>query len=267
VTNRFEVRKEGAVAWVISKRADALNAMRNADWVTFNNTLRGLEADESLRVVVIRGEGQAFCAGADVKEMVDDLPTLRQFSMDYVEARRIQGALQESTRIIRSSRMPYIAAVHGVAVGAGFELCMACDLVVAEEGTRMGFPEVNVAVTITNGGTFLAARILGLAKARELAYTGELIEAEEAWRLGAVARLAKRGTVIAEAEKLAARIASRAPVAVTLHKRMLDEGLEGTLNTSLNRETDALLECATSADHAEGCRAFVEKRTPKFTGR
>ena len=145
--------------------------------------------------------------------------------------------LQETTRLIRKLRFPVIAAVHGFAVGAGCEVAVACDLVVAAEGARFGFPEVNVGVTITNGGTFLLPRKVGLARARELAYTGELIDAEEALAMGLVNRVVPEDRLRDEAEALARRIASRAPMAVQLHKTMIDRGLEATLETMLAFET------------------------------
>ena len=177
-----------------------------------------------------------------------------------------QKMLQETTRLIRKLRFPVIAAVHGYAVGAGCEVTVACDLVVAAEGTKFGFPEVNVGVTITNGGTFLLPRKIGLARAREMAYTGEFIDAEEALAIGLVNRVVPEDKLRDAAEALARRIASRAPMAVQLHKTMIDRGLEATLETMLAFETEALVMTAVTDDHIEGANAFFEKREPKFTG-
>ena len=174
--------------------------------------------------------------------------------------------LQHSTRRIRQARCPVIACVHGYAVGAGCEVVFACDLVVAAESTRFGFPEVNIGVTITNGGTWFMPRKIGLAKARELAYTGELIDAVEAHRIGLVNRVAPDGTEREVAGALAERIASRAPVAVQLHKAMIDAALEGSLEGALHFETEALVQTAMTRDNLEGARAFFEKREPRFTG-
>ena len=153
------------------------------------------------------------------------------------------------------------AASHGYAVGAGCEVVFACDLVVAAS-TRFGFPEVNIGVTITNDGTYFMPRKVGLAKARELAYTGELIDAAEAHRIGLVNRVVPDGTEREAARALAERIASRAPVAVQLHKAMIDAALEGALHF----ETEALVQTAMTRDNLEGARAFFEKREPRFTG-
>jgi enoyl-CoA hydratase len=137
---------------------------------------------------------------------------------------------------------------------------------VASEDARFGFPEVNIGVTITNGGSYFAPRKVGLAKARELAYTGEFIDAQEAHRIGLVNRVVPVGQVRAEAEALAKRIASRAPVAVQLHKTMLDRSLESSLEAMLSFETEALVQTALTRDNLEGTNAYFEKREPRFTG-
>ena len=182
------------------------------------------------------------------------------------QLREWQKALQETTRLIRLARFPFIAAVQGYAVGAGCELVFACDLVVAAEGAQFGFPEVNIGATITNGGTFFMSRKIGIAKARELAYTGEFITAEEAHRIGLVNRLVPVQQLRAEARKLAERIATRAPLAVQLHKVMLDRGLEASLETMLHFETECMIHANLSRDCTEGTRAWLERRPPHFTG-
>jgi enoyl-CoA hydratase len=266
MTQQIEVRKDGHIAWIVNNRPAALNAMRIEEWQELNAAIDGIAADRDVRVAIITGAGRAFCAGADVKEMTEHVEEFGGEGVPLTQLRIWQNWLQDSTRKIRAAPFPFIAAVHGYAVGAGCELMMACDLIVAETGAKIGFPEATVGVTITNGGTFYTPRVLGLAKARELAYTGEFIDAEEAYRLGAVCRIAPKGKVRDEAEALARRIASRAPVAVTLHKLMIDRALEGTLEGALNYETEAIMTTALSADHAEGSNAWVDKREPGFKG-
>ncbi len=146
MSDRFLIKKEGHVAWLIHNRPEALNAMLNEQWAALNATIDSIESDPEMRVVVIAGEGRAFCAGADVKSMNQDIGIFSERQQSLNQLRALQNGLQESTRRIRRSRLPYIAAIHGFAVGAGFELCMACDLIVAERKTLMGFPEVNVGV-------------------------------------------------------------------------------------------------------------------------
>lgn len=263
---RFIVRKDGHVAWLIFNQPQRLNAMTIESWGQMNELLRELDQDRNVRCLIICGEGRAFLAGHDVGELRAHNEQIESGELTPGQLREWQKNLQNSTRLVRAARFPVIAAVHGYAVGAGCELVFACDLVVASEGTQFGFPEVNIGVTITNGGTFFMPRKIGLAKARELAYTGEFITAEEAYRLGLVNRVCMPGAEREEAEKLAQRIASRAPIAVQLHKVMLDAAQESSLETALNFETECLVQTAMTKDNLEGAQAFFEKREPKFTG-
>jgi enoyl-CoA hydratase/carnithine racemase len=180
--------------------------MRVEVWREHHEALYTLEANADIRVTIIAGEGRAFCAGADVKEMTTRVEEFRTGAIPLPVLREWQISLQDSTRKIRKSRFPYIAAIHGIAVGAGCELCMACDLIVAEEGTQIGFPEVSAGVTVTNGGNFFTLRLVGLAN-----------------------RGAAKGTAREEAGQVARRIASRAPVAVALHKTIIDRALDSRI--------------------------------------
>lgn len=264
--DRFIIRKEGHVAWLLFNRPDRLNAMTIESWGLLDEHLHALDKDRDIRCLVLAGEGRAFLAGHDVAEIQEHNEDMVKGTLTAAQLREWQKNLQNSTRLIRAARFPVIAAVHGYAVGAGCELVFACDLVVAAEDARFGFPEVNIGVTITNGGTFFMPRKIGLAKARELAYTGEFIDAKEAHRIGLVNRLCRETDLRAEAGRLAQRIASRAPVAVQLHKVMLDAALSSSLDAALNFETEGLVMTAMTKDNLEGTRAFFEKREPKFTG-
>jgi len=266
IKNRFIVKKDGHLAWLIFDRPEKLNAMSSQGWRDFGRHLRELLEDREIRCLILAGEGRGFLAGHDVGEMVEHVDQFATGDYTLGDLHENQKFLQETTRLIRKARFPVIAAVQGVAVGAGCEVTLACDLVVAAEGTIFGFPEVNVGVTITNGGTWLLPRKVGLARARELAYTGEFIDAAEAWRIGLINRVVPADQVRAEAEKLARRIASRAPLPVQMHKTMIDRGQEASLETMMNFETEALVVTARTNDHGEGARAFFEKREPQFTG-
>lgn len=262
----IKTRKDGNLAWLLFDRPEKLNAMTIETWAEMGEKLAGLGKDPDIRCLILAGEGRAFLAGHDVGEMKDHAREIDEGTFKPGKLHELQKHLQETTRIIRRLRFPVIAAIHGFAVGAGCEVTCACDLVVAAEGTQLGFPEVNVGVTITNGGTFFLARKIGLAWARELAYTGEFIDARRAEALGLVNRVVPAGEERREAEKLGRRIASRAPLAVQLHKTMLDRGLEASLEAMINFETEALVVTAMSDDHREGVAAFFEKREPKFKG-
>lgn len=264
--HRFLIRKDNHVAWLIFNRPERLNAMTIESWFEMDEHLRQLDLDPEIRCLVICGEGRAFLAGHDVAEIKEHNEQIESGELTPARLREWQKGLQNSTRLIRRARFPVIAAVQGYAVGAGCELVFACDMVVASSDTQFGFPEVNIGVTITNGGTFFLPRKIGLAKARELAYTGELIGADEAYRLGLVNRICEPGSEREEAGALARRVASRAPVAVQLHKVMLDAAQESSLEAALNAETECLVQTAMTRDNLEGTRAFFEKREPKFTG-
>lgn len=263
---RIHARVDGHVAWLILDRPDKLNAMTIDAWRLMGQRLAEIEKNPDVRVLVLAGEGRAFLAGHDVGEMKEHAEQMDAGTFRAAHLHEGQKALQETTRLIRRARYPVIAAVHGYAVGAGCEVTLACDLVVAGETTKLGFPEVNVGVTITNGGTFLLARKVGLARARELAYTGEFIDARAALAMGLVNRVVPDANVRAEAETLARRIASRAPLPVQLHKVMIDRGLESSLEAMLAFETEALVVTALSDDHREGVRAFFGRREPRFKG-
>ena len=264
--DRIVVKKDGHIAWLILNRPDRLNAMTVAAWKLLDEKLLALDADRDIRCAIITGEGTSFLAGHDVGEIQEHTTDIVSGKLQPSLLREWQKYLQATTRNIRLARFPVIAAVHGYAVGAGCECATACDLIVAAEDAKFGFPEVNIGVTITNGGTWYLPRKIGLSKARELAYTGEFIGAAEAHRLGLVNRVVPAGQHRAEAEKLARRIASRAPVAVQLHKAMIDRGLESSLESALNAETEALVTSVMTKDNLEGTKAFFEKREPKFTG-
>lgn len=264
--DRFIVRKDGHIAWLIFNRPQQLNAMTIESWRQMDDHLRDLDSDRDIRCLIICGEGRAFLAGHDVGELKQHNEQIESGELTPAQLREWQKSLQNSTRLVRAARFPVVAAVQGYAVGAGCELVFACDLVVASEEAQFGFPEVNIGVTITNGGTYFMPRKIGLAKARELAYTGEFVAADEAYRLGLVNRVCRPGTERAEAEKLARRVASRAPVAVQLHKAMIDAALESSLEAALHFETECLVQTAMTRDNLEGTRAFFEKREPNFSG-
>jgi enoyl-CoA hydratase len=266
MTSAMRVERDAAIAWIILDNPKKLNAMTIAAWRELGDHVRALNADLGIRCAIIAGEGRAFLAGHDIAEINEHCDDIQSGKVGATELREWQKTLQETTRLIRLARFPFIAAVQGYAVGAGCELVFACDLVVAEQGAQFGFPEVNIGATITNGGTFFLSRKVGIAKARELAYTGEFITAEEAFRIGLVNRLVPPEQLRAEARKLAERIASRAPLAVQLHKVMLDRGLESSLETMLHFETECMIHANLSRDCTEGTRAWLERRAPQFTG-
>ena len=266
VQSRIIVERDAGIASLTFNRPERLNAMTIETWQLMGRHLAELSKDRAVRCLVLAGAGRAFLAGHDVEEIRTHNEEMSAGRLSPAQLREWQKALQDTTRYMRLAPFPIVAAVQGYAVGAGCEVVFACDLVVAADDAKFGFPEVNIGVTITNGGTFFAPRKIGLAKAREMAYTGEFIDAQEAYRIGLVNWIVPLGQERAEAEKLARRIASRAPVAVQLHKMMIDRGLDSSLETMLSIETECLVQTAMTKDNLEGTNAYFEKREPRFTG-
>jgi enoyl-CoA hydratase/carnithine racemase len=226
---------------------------------SLDQALADIEADNQVRCVVVTGTGdRAFCAGSDVKEFES-----------------LQGRVGEGKLILEKAvymrlahlAVPTIAAIQADALGGGLELALCCDLRVADETAKLGLPEVRLGVMPGSGGTQLLPRVLGLAKAKELILTGEIIDAAEAERIGLVSRVAPAGTALEMAIGVAETIASRGPVAVKEAKRALDVGADLPLDVGLARELEASERVFASEDMLEGARAFFEKRQPRFTGK
>ncbi len=217
-----------------------------------------LAADAKVRAVVLTGEGQYFSAGADVKEMA----TLDLASAPEVARRGL--AIYGRLAALPS---PVIAAINGLALGGGLELALACDLRLAGESAKLGAPEVTLGLIPAYGGTQRLPRLVGVAKAKELIFTGAMISAAEALRIGLVNRTVPAGQELRAARDLAHTIAQRAPKAVRAAKRSIVEGFELPLAKGLENETRLFeAEVLGSEDLGEGLAAFVERRPPKFRG-
>jgi enoyl-CoA hydratase/carnithine racemase len=212
-----------------------------------------------VRAVVVTGTGdRAFCAGSDVKEF------------ESLRGRVGEGKLiLEKAVYMRLARLsvPTIAAIQADALGGGLELALCCDLRVADEKAKLGLPEVRLGVMPGSGGTQLLPRVVGLAKAKELILTGEIIDAAEAGRIGLVNRVVPAGAALEVTTDLAETIASRGPVAVQEAKKVLDVGVDLPLDEGLAKELEASERIFSSEDMLEGARAFFEKRQPKFNGK
>lgn len=222
-------------------------------------TLTRVADDEEVRAVVLSGgTSRAFCAGSDVKEFAG------------LRGRSAEGKLLVEKLVYRQLAdlpMPTIAAIEGDALGGGLELALCCDLRVASSAARLGMPEVRLGVIPGSGGTQRLPRIVGPAHAKELILMGGIVDADEAWRIGLVNRVAEPGGAEALAREMASQIAQRGPLAVRLAKRLIDRALDGPLDAGLAAETDASQIAFDSDDLAEGAAAFAAKRPPTFTGR
>jgi enoyl-CoA hydratase len=253
------VTKEGAVATVTMNRPKALNALNSGTVTELLEASTELEMDPDVRVVILTGGGEkAFVAGADIAEMADLRPReARHFA-------ELGGALASA---IETSDKPWIAAVNGFALGGGCELALACDFIYVARGARIGQPEVNLGVIPGFGGTQRLARRVGVAKARELIYTGDMVDADEALRIGLADLVCEPGELLARARKTADKIASKGPLAIAEAKRVILQGSSLPLADACALEALAFASLFDSADQKEGMKAFVEKRPAKFEGK
>lgn len=214
--------------------------------------------DEDAYVAVLTGDDDVFCLGWDASLLQDETP---------VQWARRQKVLSDAFSCLNTLAKPVIAAISGDALSAGLEMALACDVRVAAAEARFGLPETGFGLIPMGGGTQRLARAVGRAKALELVLTGEIIDAEEALRIGLVSRVVPRDALSAEATTLAERIASRGPIAVRYAKEAVLRGIEMPLEQALRYETDLTIILQTTEDRAEGVRAFLDKRKPDFKGR
>lgn len=253
------VAAEQGVAVVTVNRPDKLNALNTKVLGELGEALCQLEADASVQVVLLTGAGEkAFVAGADIAEMASYGP---------LEGVRFAETGQRLFDRIETFPKPVIAVVNGFALGGGCELAMACDFIYASDKARLGQPEINLGIIPGFGGTQRLARRVGEARAKELVLTGDMVGAEEALRIGLVAKLFPADKLLEESKKCATKMASRGAVALMAAKQAIHEGMSTSLRHGelVERLSFALL-CATE-DKTEGMSAFLEKRPPKFKGR
>jgi len=246
----------GAVTTITLNRPKALNALSPALMAELAAAIEALDADESVRCIVLTGGPRVFAAGADIKAMAERTPA------SMLEARSFA-----TWERIRRCRKPIVAAVSGYALGGGCELAMQCDLIVASETAQFGQPEINIGVMPGAGGTQRLARAIGPYRAMELVLTGRMLSAREAHAAGLVNRLAPVEGFLFEAQRLAAEVAARAPIAVRLAREALRYGVETTLREGLEIERRNFYLLFDTEDQKEGMRAFLERRDPEYRGK
>jgi len=253
-----KVDRRGPVAWVLLDRPEVLNSLNSAVLDQVDAAFRSLESDRTLRVVVLAGSSPVFAAGADIAEM--EKKSLAEGVEFGFQAQRVAERVERFPT-------PVIALVEGYALGGGLELALAADFIVAAEGAQLGFPEVTVGIHPGMGGATRLTRLIGRSRTKLLTYTGVPVSAEEAYRLGFVAKLVPAESARDEVETLAELIASRAPLAVRGVKQVIDRGLDGSLASALHLEGESAGHTFGTQDRTEGMRAFLERRKPKFEGK
>lgn len=254
------VERSNGVAHLTLNRPEARNALDLAMRDEIETTLRELTADESVRVLVVTGAGGHFCAGGDVKSMQAKRHTA-------AEGRARVESMNRVILELVNFRAPTLAQVDGFAVGAGCNLALACDLIVASDRARFGQVFSKIGLVPDGGGSYLLPRLVGLAKAKELVFTAEIIDAAEALRIGLINRVVPAGELAQAVRELAGRIAAGPPITLALAKRLLNRSAHLDLAGALDLEAFSQAIAVETEDHQEGLRAFFEKRAPNFTGR
>lgn len=261
--NNILFKKEGTIAILKLNRPNVLNAMNEQLWRELEKVILSVRDDQEIKVLIITGEGKAFSVGADIKEMQD----FYSEKSDYFEARLNIQRMQKITKDLIDLPKPVIAAVNGYALGAGAELAVMCDIRIASDQAKIGFPEVKVGLFETNGVTYILPSLVGSGNAKYLMMTGDAINANEAQKIGLFERVVPHQELMGEAKKLALRISANAPVSVALAKKCINKGTESDLDTALVYETEALMACLVTDDAREGALAFLENREPSFKGK
>lgn len=254
---RVELRDRIAVLTL--DRPKQLNAIGSETVDRLTLALHELRDNDDVRALVVAGAGRAFSAGADIGE-IESLTAPRQF---HSFVRRLTDAYA----LLEDFPKPSVAAVHGFAFGGGLELALACDLRVAERGTRLGLPEMKLGVLPGAGGTQRLPRLIPPAIAKQMILTGEPIDAERAHSLGLVNELAEPGGALGAAEALAAALTAGAPLALAAGKRLIDYGLGMDLEAAISYERETVSVLFSTEDRVEGLKAFRERRPGDFQGK
>ena len=247
--------KEENVALIKLNRPQVLNAENIQLVIDLVAALREAGNDPEVKAVMMKGEGRAFCAGADLKEFAAPKPD---------EVRIPHGKReQDICALMRDIRKPVVGAVHGYAVGFGFELALACDVRIVAEGTRFRFTEATLGATVTTGGLWMLPRIVGLGKAKELVLGADWVDAQEAYRIGLANKVVPADKLDQEAMEMARRMASNYFISNWLMKAIMDEALESNLDTVLHLEELANHICDMGETQAEGMVARMDEMSKK----
>ena len=246
------------VAEIRMNRPHRLNAVTQQLYDELNDALNAAQADRNVRVVLLAGEGRAFCVGADLKE--------HKAGRSGFDRRQYLQGEQIVCKRLMTLKQPVVAAVQGYALGAGAELAIASDFLLMSESAQIGLPEISIGNFLGGGVTVLLPRLVGLAKARELVFLGERIGGEEAVRIGLANRWFPDAGFPDAARAFAERVATKAPLSMQLAKEQLNFAAESTLDAALRAELEGMVFVGTTRDWQEGVDAFAEKRAPVFRG-
>ncbi|USK46609.1 enoyl-CoA hydratase-related protein [Cytobacillus oceanisediminis] len=252
----IEVSQHGKLGLIALNRPKVLNAINRSMVSEILDTMEEFEADSSIKAIVLCGKGRAFAAGADIDEMANDQ------TIDF----ELRNQFKDWDRLAMFKK-PIIGAVHGFALGGGFELALCCDLLFAADNAEFGFPEVNLGVMPGAGGTQRLTKLVGKTKAMEWLFTGKRITAKEALQHGIVNQLISEELLLEETIKAAEQIANQAPIAIRLIKEAVLKAADTSLNEGMEFERKNFYLLFSTEDQKEGMKAFIEKRKPQFKGK
>ena len=255
-TDSIAFEKKGKAGWVYFSRPERMNALSTTSMRAIWTGLAALEADPEIRVLVFTGRGDAFCAGMDMAGLERATP---------LAARRRSLEVQMLTNRIAELSLPTVAAVNGVAMGVGLEICLACDLVVASTAARFAFPEVRLGMIPCGGGTQRLARLIGLRRARDMVFTGKILNAEQAMQWGLANEVAEPEELVTKVEGIAEKLAMGGRIALYQAKRCLNRSLDLDLNRGLEYETECYTTCFASAEPASALQRYAEASSPAPT--
>jgi enoyl-CoA hydratase len=256
--NTITYDKGDGIGVVTLNRPKSLNALCDELIAELGTVFDEIGEDRDVAAVIITGSAKAFAAGADIKEISQIAsPAVAQGFVSRIHAvfNRIEGCAK-----------PVIAAISGFALGGGCELALACDLRIAAENAVFGLPEIKLGVIPGGGGTQRLPRLVGVGRAKELLYTGDSIDAQEAYRIGLVNKVVPPESLMDEARTMAAKLAKRPPVALKMTKLAVNEGINMDLYSAIGHESRCFEILFSTADQKEGMQAFIEKREAKFSG-
>lgn len=237
-------------------RPEVLNAVNTETILEIESAMKEFNDNEDVRVIIITGEGKSFVSGSDISRLAQ---------MDSLAAREYSQIGQRVLSYIENMEKPVIAAVNGYALGSGCEIAMACDIRIASEKAKFGQPEVKLGLIPGHAGTQRLARLVGIGKAKELIFTGDLIDAQEAYRIGLVNKVVPAENLLEETKNIAKKIIDNAgPNAVKIAKTVLNRGVDSNLQTANSYETEAFSILFSTEEAKEGMKAFLEKRKPNW---
>lgn len=252
------IEQQEGICIVKINNPQAMNALNSTILSELDSVFDHIASDDSISVVILTGEGRAFVAGADIAQMS---------GMDAKEGKAFGEQGAALFRKIELLEKPVIAAINGFALGGGCELSMCCDIRIASSKAKMGQPEVGLGITPGFSGTQRLPRIVGIGRAKELIFTADVIDANEAYRIGLVNKVVEPEALMDTAVAMAQKIAKKAPIAVKYSKEAINKGLQCDMDTAIAVEANLFGLCFATEDQKEGMKAFLEKREAKYSNK